>query len=42
MSRIRLAVLSIVALAACGDSGQLLAPTPLTLRAAAAQTETES
>jgi hypothetical protein len=40
-----LAMLSIVALAACGDSGQLLAPTPSTaptLRAAAAQTETES
>jgi predicted small lipoprotein YifL len=43
MSRICLAMLSVVALAACGDSGQLLAPTPPTTRAdAAAVTETES
>ena len=40
MSRICLAMLSVVTLAACGDSGQLLAPAPSTPRAAAAQTQT--
>lgn len=42
MSRICLALLSVVMLAACGDSGQLLAPAPSTPRAAAAQAVTVS
>lgn len=40
MSRISLALLSVVTLAACGDSGQLLSPAPATPRASAAATQT--
>jgi|1185.fasta_scaffold173154_2 hypothetical protein len=40
MSRICLALLSVVTLAACGDSGQLLSPAPSTPRASAAATQT--
>lgn len=40
MSRICPALLSVIMLAACGDSGQLLAPAPATPRASAAATQT--